>query len=481
MAVDGPRPSGRRAFLFGASALAAGLAWPGQGASGAITAAAVKADRTVDHHLIAAERQIRVPADGGPLVDAWTFADGPLPVIRIKRGDRLRVLVENRLQQFITVHWHGLRVPNSMDGVPYMTQAPIVTGQSFTYDFTPPDTGTFFFHTHCNTIEQLGRGLCGVLIVEGDEVVPHDAELTLVLRDWRIDGQATFTSFTSKAAAAKAGTFGRLRTVNDAYLPVYDVPSGGDLRLRLLNVDPTRIASLGLEGAQAAVIAIDGNGLAPFKLESRLLGPAMRMDLSVRAPAEGQEATLYDYYAAEPVPLARLRSVGADKPDRPFEPQGLIRSDFPVPDLAHAETIRMTLQATAVASDLIFPDGQVLRYADSLCLSQATHWAINRQSWPESGHRVLPPPMLRLTRNKSYVIEFVNDSQYKHPMHLHGVTFQVLDPEQGEVGQRADTVLLSPRDRVRIAFVADNPGDWMLHCHIIEHQETGMMGWFQVA
>jgi FtsP/CotA-like multicopper oxidase with cupredoxin domain len=272
-----------------------------------------------------------------------------------------------------------------------------------------------------------------------------------------------------------------VRTANDRVEPVLEVPAGGNVRLRILNIDPTRIAELGLEGAPAAVIAIDGNGLPPVPLESWRLGPAMRIDLSLRAPGPGEEAVLYDYFSAEPVPLARLRGVGAPLDRGRFDPAPLIPSDFLVPDLEKAETFRLTFQTTAVASDLVLPDGQVLRFADSLCLSSDTLWAIDRKSWPEAGHQQLPPPLFDLTRGKSYVIELVNLSQYQHPIHLHGVTFQVLDPRQGASGQRADTVLLGPRDRVRIAFVADNPGDWMLHCHIIEHQETGMMGWFRIA
>lgn len=473
---------GRRPFLLGA---AAALAWAGAPAPARTAPAAaplVETGRVVERRLIAAERPVRVPRDGGPTVRAWTFDDDPLPVIRLQRGDRLRVRVENRLAQLLSIHWHGIRVPNAMDGVPYLTQDPVPPGGSFAYDFVPPDTGTFFFHTHCNTIEQLGRGLAGVVIVEGDEVEPHDADLVCVLRDWRIDpASGAFTGFTSQAAAARAGTFGAVRTANDRVEPVMEVPAGGNVRLRILNVDPTRIAELGLEGAPAAVIAVDGNGLPPVLLESWRLGPAMRIDLSLRAPGPGEEAVLYDYFSAEPVPLLRLRGAGASRARGPFQPQPLIASDFAVPEIETAETFRLTFQATAVASDLVLPDGQVLRFADSLCLSSATHWAINRKTWPEAGHQQLPPALFELAKGRSYVIELVNASQFQHPIHLHGVTFQVLDPRQGAPGQRADTVLLGPRDRTRIAFVADNPGDWMLHCHIIEHQETGMMGWFRVA
>ncbi|WP_159710065.1 multicopper oxidase family protein [Geminicoccus flavidas] len=465
---------GRRALLLGTATAVATLARP------CTPRLAVAGEGSVIRRLVAAERRIRVPSGDGPEVAAWTFADEPLPVIRLRRGERLRARLENRLPEPISIHWHGIRVPNAMDGVPYLTQEPVAPGQGFDYAFVPPDTGTFFFHTHCNTIEQLSRGLAGVLIVEGDEVVPHDAERVLVLRDWRIDAAGAFTPFTSDAAAAKSGTFGRLRTVNDRVVPVLDVPAGGDVRLRILNVDATRIAELGVEGAEAAVIATDGNGLPPVPLTSWRLGPAMRLDVTLRAPGPGQEAVLYDYFAPEPVPLARLRGTGPARPDRPFAPAALRPSNFAEPDLARAEKLRLTFQATAIASEIVLGDGQVLRLADNLCLSAATYWAIDRRSWPEQGHRALPP-LFELALGRSYVIELVNATQYQHPIHLHGLTFQVLDPRQGAVGQRADTVLLGPRDRTRIAFAADNPGDWMLHCHVIEHQETGMMGWFRIA
>jgi len=468
---------GRRSLLLGA---AAAVVVPGQSGM-PLGRPAAAGEGTVTRHLVAAERRIRVPSGSGPEVSAWTFADEPLPVIRLRQGEWLRARLENRLPEPISIHWHGIRVPNAMDGVPYLTQEPVAPGQGFDYAFVPPDTGPFFFHTHCNTIEQLSRGLAGVLIVEGDETVPHDAELVLVLRDWRIDETGAFTPFTSDAAAAKSGTFGRLRTVNDLVEPVLDVPAGSDLRLRILNVDATRIAELGVEGTEAAVVAIDGNGLPPVPLTSWRLGPAMRLDLTLRAPGPGEEAVLYDYFAPEPVPLARLRGRGPARPDRPFTPAALRPSTFAEPDLAHAEKLRLTFQATAIASEIVLDDGQVLRLADNLCLSAATHWAIDRRSWPEQGHRALPPPLFELVRGRSYVIELVNATQYQHPIHLHGLTFQVLDPRQGAAGQRVDTVLLGPRDRTRIAFVADNPGDWMLHCHIIEHQETGMMGWFRIA
>ena len=94
----------------------------------------------------------------------------------------------------------------------------------------------------------------------------------------------------------------------------------------------------------------------------------------------------------------------------------------------------------------------------------------------------LPPPLATLTRGRSYVFELVNTTPHTHPIHLHGHTFQVIDSNKRKVAPYfSDTVLIHTRERVKIAFVADNPGDWMLHCHIIEHQDTGMMGYVRVA
>jgi FtsP/CotA-like multicopper oxidase with cupredoxin domain len=119
---------------------------------------------------------------------------------------------------------------------------------------------------------------------------------------------------------------------------------------------------------------------------------------------------------------------------------------------------------------------------DLLCRSQRIFWAINRRPWPgQSGGRI-PPPLATLTRGRSYIFELVNTTPHTHPIHLHGHTFLVIESNKRTVTPYyADTVLIHTKERVKIAFVADNPGDWMLHCHIIEHQDTGMMGYVRVA
>lgn len=442
------------------------------------------APTTHRHSLTAAERPVHLLGPDRPVSPLWTYGDAPLTVIRARRGDVLEARLENRLAEHTSVHWHGIRLPNSMDGVPYMTQPPVLPGEAFDYRFTLPDTGTFFFHPHCNTVEQVGRGLAGVLVVDGDAPQPYAADLLCLLKDWRLD-QATgrFLDFQTDAGAAKAGTFGTLRSTNFADAPTVRVPAGHDVRVRILNLDVTRISQVGVMDAEAAVIAVDGNAVSPFPLVAWRMGPAMRLDVVVRAPAPGASARVVDYFAREPVTLMTL--VGdAPAPDAApaFDPTPLFAPTLPEPDLRNAETLPFVFSSTAINQTIETPTGGTIDLGRSLCLNTATYWAINRQTWPERGHEYPPPPLAELKLGKTYVFELANVTPHMHPIHLHGHSFKVLDSNKVDRPVHwADTVLLTPKERARIAFVADNPGRWMFHCHIIEHQDTGMMGYVTVA
>lgn len=433
--------------------------------------------------LRANERSLALAKGATP---AWIYGDAPFPVIRVARGKVVTAALQNALKEHTTIHWHGLRIPNAMDGVAYMTQQPVQPGENFTYRFAPPDAGTYFFHPHCNTSEQLGRGLAGVLIVEGDETAPFDDDVVCVIKDWRLAPDGTFLPFVTPVGAARAGTFGTLRTVNGRASPRIYVPAQANVRLRLVNADSTRVAEIGIEGAHATAIAIDGHAVRPWPLESWRLGPAMRIDVAVHTPPAGGTVRLVDYFAPAPVTLATLASVGP--PRKSVHKPQLARLPLPEPDLRHAEfhTLALgTMAGTADyanAPDVVLPDGTRIALADTLCLAQRSFWSIDGQSWPGHDHRHLPPPLMTFRRGQSVAIEFFNATPHPHPMHLHGHAFKVLSADKYRRPVHwSDTVLVMPDERVRIAFVADNPGNWMIHCHIIEHQDTGMMAWFRVA
>jgi FtsP/CotA-like multicopper oxidase with cupredoxin domain len=487
--MPGTRPAfTRRELVAGGSALAAVTL---AGCGRAPQSAAAPTGRLhetriggVPTTLIAQERPIALGASTGP-TPAWLYGDAPFPVYRLRLGESVDATLTNRLKEHTSIHWHGVRGPNAMDGVAYVTQMPVQPGESFAYRFTPPDPGTYFFHPHCNTAEQLGRGLAGVLIVE--DGIAFDDDVVCVLKDWRVAKDGRFLPFVTAEGAGRSGTFGTLRTVNGIPAPEIAVAAGANIRLRVLNLDSTRVSDIGVQGAAASVIAIDGNALAPFALESWRLGPAMRMDVSLRTPDAGGKIALVDYFAAEPVILATLVARGTSKGAAAAGPV-LPPARLLEPDSGKAETHELKLSASATATDyaglspIVLPGGQTIDLLDSLCSTSQTLWAIDGKPWPQTGHEHLPPPLMSFSRGTSVRLQLTNTTPHVHPMHLHGHTFKVLSASKLKRPEHwADTVLVLPEERVEITFVADNPGNWMIHCHVVEHQDTGMMGWFRVV
>lgn len=445
------------------------------------------------HRLVfeARERSRRILGDDGPELPLWTYTDDPQLIIRIRHGDSLEVTLVNGLREHTSIHWHGVRVPNVMDGVQYLTQPPVNPGETFVYRFTPPDTGSFFFHPHCNESGQIGHGLVGLLIVEGDEPHSSAAEVVLAVKDWRLDEEGRFLPFTTDAGAGRAGTFGTKRGVNNKPAEMVDVPASSDVRVRLYNVDPTRVMQVGVEGGEAAVIAIDGNPCEPFMLDKSgfdtwTMGPAQRIDLRVRSAGPGGAVRLIDYFASEPWTIATLTSTGDNRAAGAFNLAPLSRLPHPEPDLAAAERLNFTFSAASEAVSAVlesFAPGDPLAEVmlDSLCVADKTFWAINRTPWPNDGHRSLPPPLFTLQAGKTYVATFMNATPHLHPIHLHGMTFRVLSASRKRLPVHdADTVLVGPKERIEVAFVAA-PGLWMIHCHILEHLEYGMMGYLKVV
>ena len=447
-------------------------------------AAASAAPHVLDLH--AAPRRAHLFGHAGPESEVWTYSGRMLDIVRVQRGSSVRATLRNDLPQHTTIHWHGIRVPNAMDGVQYVTQPPVQPGETFAYEFAPPDSGTFIFHPHCNESGQSGRGLLGILIVDGDEEEAPDHEVVLVAKDWRLNPDGTYLPFVSQASAGKAGTFGTLRTVNGEARVREQVPAGADIRIRILNLDSTRIMELGIEGGPAAIIATDGNPLSPISLDTWRLGPAMRLDLLVRTPAAGETLRVVDYFASEPYVLAELDAAGAARRDRPFVAVPLRPAELPEADVGIAERQTYTFgPASAALTDFgaEFDRDDPLRDAilDSLCVGSQTFWAINKQAWPTGDMRRIPPPLARLVEGRHYVFTLHNVTPHAHPIHLHGHTFKVLSSSLRKVPpHHADTVLLAPKERLDIAFVARR-GKWMFHCHILDHQESGMMGYFDIA
>ncbi len=185
----------------------------------------------------------------------------PAPTIRCRQGEPVTLHFTNNLNEPTTIHWHGLRIPIEMDGVPFLSQAPIQPGETFTYRFTPPDAGTFWYHPHMNSVVQLGKGLVGAIVVEEAAPVEFDEEHTLILKHWHLDRQGNWKDLAIPRYSARMGTPGEWGTVNGAHHPEYTLQENATTRLRLANVDNTLTYPIQVRGAEAWIIAIDATRL----------------------------------------------------------------------------------------------------------------------------------------------------------------------------------------------------------------------------
>lgn len=463
----------RRGFL--ATAMASGAAVLG-GAGGL---AALGLD-TVGPELRARVVPVRLLPERYPETQLWSFAQTtPGQTLRLPQGQRLSRRLVNDLPEPTSVHWHGIRIVNAMDGVGGLTQAPVAPGESFAYDFVLPDAGTFWYHAHTRSYEQVARGLYGALIVEETDPPETDRDEVLVLDDWRVvpeDGQLD-PDFANAHDLSHAGRLGNFVTTNGRYDFTLDVRRHERLRLRLINAANARIFTLGLVGLEGWVMAHDGMPLArPEPVGDTLaLGPGQRADLIVDVVAnEAEKAWLVRVDRGEGFAQATFRVNGTAAQARRPAPAPLPPNPrMHVPAIAEARRLRLVMEGGAMGRmDAAILDGRRRSFRD---LAQAGQfWAFNGVVGRTES------PLAELSLGETARIEIVNDTAFLHAMHLHGMHFREVLPG-GALGPLRDTLLVDGGERREIAFVADNPGDWLFHCHMLAHAAAGMTTWLRVA
>lgn len=413
------------------------------------------------------ERTLRAAPATVPLLDGrpvkvWAY-DGqvPGPTIRIRRGDSLRITLKNGLPQPTTIHWHGVRVPNAMDGVPGVTQPPVPPGGTFTYEFTPKDAGTFWFHPHIRSSEQVERGLAGTLIVEDATPPPYSRDIVWVLDDWLMTAESEITpQFNTRHDLAHDGRWGNVITVNGDMQAELRVKPGERLRLRLVNVANGRVFAPDFGALDAKVIAVDGMLTArPLDLKGFTLSPGNRLDVDLTVPRSGvARSPVVDRFTREPFRLAELIVDGAPI-ETPTFPAPSARK---VPEWAGAERTppRLALRLNARAGG---------PYGIQWTLNEL---AMDHDHAGHAHHKAYELPLGRFS-----AVRFTNESPRLHPMHIHGVFFKVLSRNGIRVDEPywRDTVLVRARETVDVGLVPKDEGRWMVHCHILEHAESGMM------
>jgi FtsP/CotA-like multicopper oxidase with cupredoxin domain len=390
----------------------------------------------------------------------WEFAPGrsipgfayngqvPGPTIEANVGDTIEVRLRNSLPQATTIHWHGVRVPAEMDGTEAV-QTPVGRGETFEYRFVVPDAGTYWYHSHSNDTEQLERGLYGALIVRDPNEPAFDAERILHFDDLKLGLDGDLAPFGDEHEH-HAGREGDVRLVNGRQEPELGMPGGTVERWRIIDAANTRFVRLSLGGRPFTIIGTDG-GLLPQPVSATevLVTPGERVDLAVGPFEEGErveiEALPYDRGKGETgrERFATLR-VGAATESGAHIPETLRRIE-PLVD-ARAEPNR------------------------TIDLKALMHAGLHQRADP-------------VRVGELQVWDLVNETGQDHPFHIHGFFFQVLqqEGEPAPVLAWKDTVNVPRKSQTRIAWLPDDrPGEWMYHCHILEHHAIGMMAHFSV-
>jgi FtsP/CotA-like multicopper oxidase with cupredoxin domain len=424
----------------------------------------------------------------------------PGPEIRVKEGERVRVRLTNGLAEPTTIHWHGVDVPNAMDGVPGVTQRPVSPGETFVYEFEARPAGTRWYHTHVQEHRQLDLGLAAPLIIEPTrpEPVTADREYTLVLDDW-VTGIGQPVPATREGIAGGRGGMGGMMggmggdmmgggmggMMGGDHTPAYDtltingkaypateslrIRKGERIRLRLINASADHTHVVRLAGHRLQVTHTDGNPLdQPVDVDALPIAPSERYDVVVVAGRPGAWALTClapgHRAAGEQVLLVYEGHEGATAtaPD-----EGVAGLDLWQYGLGRGRDVLPRPSGRERVYDLALSGGMM----------GSDVWTINGKQYPQTD------PM-RLRRGDLARVRFVNHSMEAHPMHLHGQSFKVLAVNGVRYARPLvkDSVDVEPHmGAVVLEFTAHNAGDWFFHCHKPMHMDGGMIMLARVA
>jgi FtsP/CotA-like multicopper oxidase with cupredoxin domain len=406
--------------------------------AGSTSVAELRGPRTgaPDARFTLSARSATIALASGRPVDALTF-DGrsPGPELRVRQGDLVEVtLVNENVAEGVTIHWHGVDVPNAEDGVAGVTQDAVLPGELHVYRFRAEQVGTFWYHTHQVSSKEVRRGLFGVLVIEPRGETGYDLDL-----------------------AVAAHTFAGIPTLNanDGVLS-QRIPPGTDVRLRLVNTDSTPHTFY--VDTHFFVLALDGTDLdAPSSLAPQLLEVAGggRADVAFTVPDRPMWVELVDSGATLAINGDDRRPI-SNLPDRVFDPTTYGRPAQTPFDASNSFDRSFELTITQKPG---FLNGRPGR-----------QWAINGKIFPNV-------PTFVVEEGDVVRVTIVNDTDAVHPMHLHGHHVLVLSRDGKPVSGSPwwpDTLNVKGGERYEVAFRADNPGIWMDHCHNLRHAADGL-------
>lgn len=407
-----------------------------------VTALTADPDRPADVRVELVVRQETIDIPGGPSIAGYTVnGTSPGPEIRATQGDLVEVtLVNESVADGATLHWHGIDVPNAADGVAGITQDAVPIGGRFTYRFVATDAGTYWYHSHQVSHEQVVGGLLGAIVIDPASPSPSDAA-------------------TDIDVTALLHVYGGEHTLNGRVADErVDAAPGETVRVRVVNTDQGTAAVW--SSAAYRVVAIDGRDVhEPTAVEGRrLLIPAGgRADVAVRAPAAGEAVRLH-------VGGARSVVIGDPGASPPPAPQPSETLDL----LAYGTPAPLGFDPSSPDRSYEYVIGRRFGIIDG---RPGNFWTINGRMFPDV-------PMFEVAEGDVVVMHLRNDSGDVHPMHLHGHHVVVLSRDGVAASGSpwwVDTLDVHPGEAYDVAFVADNPGIWSDHCHTLPHAVDGLI------
>src|SRR5260221_10918165 len=401
----------------------------------------------------------------GKTLDTYTFNGTiPGPELRVRQGDMVAVTLINKLPVSTTIHWHGISVPNAEDGVAGLTQDAVKPGASYTYRFIANEVGTYWYHSHQDTSTQLPLGLYGAIIIEPkNPPVHYDRDYSVFLHEWGAqshDGVQGF--FVCHATCAET------LSMNDKLdKALFAAKPGDTVRVRIAN-SGEEIHYPALVGVPFKVIALDGHDLnEPTDLNNKFLsvGPAQRYDISFVVPASGSVALIDGDDRAEPVGQHPMAVFGDGSSTLSY-PTNATPFDFTT--YGTPASAKITLNSHFDAQYNMVLGTKPGFYNGNMTLT----FPINDKTYPNI-------PSISIKPGDVVKIHMSNNGTFPipHAMHIHGHYFTVLahngKPLSGSPVYQ-DTAYIEQGETYDVAFLANNPGLWMLHCHMVEHDAHGM-------
>jgi FtsP/CotA-like multicopper oxidase with cupredoxin domain len=409
---------------------------PGSGAS--VASLHGPRDGTPDASFTLTARHAAIELASGRSIDALTF-DGrsPGPELRVRQGDLVEVtLVNDDVEQGVTIHWHGVDVPNAEDGVAGVTQDAVLPGRRHVYRFRAEQVGTFWYHTHQISSKEVRRGLFGAFVIEPPEGTSTDDDLTLV-----------------------AHTFDGVPTLNGSdRVEPRDVEPGSRVRLRLVNSDNTP-RRFSIAGTRFRVVALDGTELnqpAPIEHEILEVPGGGRADVALTMPQAPVWLSLVDTKVGIAFNAGGRPAPSPEGPETVFDP------------LTYGEPAAVPFDGSS-RFDRRF-ELTIGRWPGFLDGRPGLQWTINGGIFPHV-------PVFVVEEGDLVHVTITNDTKAVHPMHLHGHHLLVLSRDGVAVSGSpwwVDTLDVDAGERYEVAFRSDNPGIWMDHCHNLRHAADGL-------